>query len=550
MGRVGIETLDQRRLAALLAAGRGLVAQLQLDAVLEELLRVACELTGARYAALGVLDDDRRSLARFVTRGIDAATHAAIGDLPRGRGVLGELIRHPHPLRLADVGSHPASYGFPAHHPPMRTFLGVPVVIRGEPWGNLYLTEKDAGEFDAADEETAVVLAGWAAIAVENARLYEDAGERRDEAEHAVRRLEAAMAIARAVGSETALDRVLELVVKRGRALVDARSVVLLLAERGDLHLAAAAGEVAPGAIGTRFPISGSTAGAILHAGRPERIAGVASRLESLGVPDSQTALLVPLVYRGTPHGLLAAFDRDAPDSGFADEDERLLVAFAASAATAVATARSVADDRLRHSLAAAEQERRRWARELHDETLQAFGALQVLLASALRRATPEAIEQAAREAVEHIGTEIENLRTLITELRPAALDELGLEPALESLTRRTATVQGFELDLAVDVGGRLDRDLETTGYRLVQEALTNIAKHARADRVSVRVELDFETLRIEVRDDGRGFDPDSPPEGFGLVGMRERVALAGGELEVTSQPGETVIRATLPAAP
>ncbi|HEX5620911.1 MAG TPA: GAF domain-containing protein, partial [Solirubrobacteraceae bacterium] len=243
---MGIETLDQRRLAALLAAGRGLVAQLQLDAVLEELLRVACELTGARYAALGVLDDDRQSLARFVTRGIDAETHAAIGDLPRGRGVLGELIRDPRPLRLADVNRHPASFGFPVHHPPMRTFLGVPVVIRGEPWGNLYLTEKDAGEFDAADEETAVVLADWAAIAVENARLYEDAGERRDEAEHAVRRLEAAMVIARAVGSETDIDRVLELVVKRGRALVDARSVVLLLAEHGDLHLAAAAGEVTP----------------------------------------------------------------------------------------------------------------------------------------------------------------------------------------------------------------------------------------------------------------------------------------------------------------
>jgi two-component system, NarL family, sensor histidine kinase DevS len=545
MRRVGIETLDPRRLAALLAAGRGLVAQLELDAVLEELLRIACELTGARYAALGVLDDDRRLLARFVTRGIDAETHAAIGELPRGRGVLGELIRHPHPLRLDDVGSHPASYGFPAHHPPMKTFLGVPVLIRGEPWGNLYLTEKADGSFDAADKETAVVLADWAAIAVENARLYGDAGQRRDEAEHAVRRLEAAMAIARAVGSETDLDRVLELVVKRGRALIDARSVVLLLVEHGELHLAAAAGEVSADAIGTRFPIAGSAVGAILHGGRPQRITDGADRL---GVPDSESALLVPLLYRGTAHGLLAAFDRDAGDARFADEDERLLVAFAASAATAVATARSVADERLRHSLAAAEQERRRWARELHDETLQALGGLQVLLSSAVRRGTPEALEQSIREAVEHIGTEIESLRTLITELRPAALDELGLEPALESLTSRLAAVEGLEVELAVDVGGRLDRDLETTVYRLVQEALTNIAKHARAEHVAVRVERDGDVVRVAVRDDGRGFDPQSPPEGFGLVGMRERVTLAGGELEVASQPGETVIRATLPA--
>ena len=549
---MGIETLDQRRLAALLEAGRGLVTQLELDAVLEELLRIACELTGARYAALGVLDDDRRHLARFVTRGVDAATHAAIGELPRGRGVLGELIRHPRPLRLEDVSTHPSSYGFPTHHPPMRTFLGVPVIIRGEPWGNLYLAEKADGVFDAADEETVVVLADWAAIAVENARLYGDAGRQRDEAEHAVRRLEAAMAIARAVGSETDLDRVLELVVKRARALVDARSVVLLLAEQGDLHLAAAAGEVAADAIGTRFPIRGSAAGAILHGGRPERIADVGARFgiadESLGVPDSRTALLVPLVYRGTPHGLLGAFDRTGDDDGFADEDERLLVSFAASAATAVATARSVADARLRHSLAAAEQERRRWARELHDETLQALGALQVLLSAAIRRGTPEALEQSVREAVEHIGTEIESLRTLISELRPAALDELGLEPALESLTRRVATVEGLELDLTVDVGGRLDRELETTVYRLVQEALTNIGKHARAERVVVDVALDYDAVRVEVRDDGRGFDPRTPADGFGLLGMRERVTLAGGDLEVSSQPGETVVRATLPA--
>ena len=548
---MGFATLDEARLAALLDAGRVLVAQLEVDAVLEELLRVACELTGARYAALGVLDDDRRELRRFVTRGVGHAERERIGDPPRGHGILGELIRHPEPLRLADVSDHPRSYGFPAHHPPMHTFLGVPVLIRGEPWGNLYLTEKDGGPFDEADQTAAVILADWAALAVENARLYEDAATRRAEAERAVRRLEATAAIARAVGSETDLDRVLELIVKRGRALLDARSVLLLLVEGDQFHLAAGAGQVATGALGGRFPLADSAMGEVLFSGRPERIDDVPARLRmsdrNLGVTGAATALLVPLVYRNAPLGLLAAFDRFTGDPAFGDEEERLFLAFAASAATAVATARSVAEDRLRHSIASAEQERRRWARELHDETLQALGALQVLLSSALRRGDPEALRQSAREAVDYIGTEIESLRTLITELRPAALDEIGLAPAIESLGQRLAAVEGLEVDVEVEVGGRLDPELETTVYRIVQEALTNIAKHARAEHVRIDVALDYDVVRVEVTDDGRGFDPEARVDGFGLVGMRERVALAHGQLEIESAAGRTVVRASLP---
>ena len=509
--------LDRARLARLLAAGRGLVAQLEVDAVLDELLQVARDLTGARYAAIGVLDAERAELERFITRGIDEGDRARIGDLPRGHGVLGELIRHPVPLRLDDVGRHPRSYGFPAHHPPMTTFLGVPVVIRGEPWGNLYLTDKAGGPFDEADEATAVILADWAALAVENARLHEDAAHGRAEAERGVRRLEATAAIARAVGAEPDLDRVLELIVKRGRALLDARAVVLLLGDGGTFELAAAAGE--PPAM-----LAEAAAGAVVASGRPERIGD---------------ALFVPLLYRGAALGVLAAYEP-------AHEDEQLFLAFAASAATAVATARSVAEERLRQSLAAAERERRYWARELHDETLQALGALRVLLSSALRR--PDTLAEAVAEAVEQIGTDIESLRTLITELRPAALDEIGLAPAIEGLGRRLATVEGLEVDVRVDVGGRLDPELETVLYRLVQEALTNVAKHAGADHATVAVMLDGDVIRVEVGDDGRGFDPDGAADGFGLVGMRERVALARGQLAIESAPGRTVVRATLPA--
>jgi GAF domain-containing protein len=238
----------------LLAAGRSLVADLDLESVLDRVLEVAREVTDARYAALGVLDEERRELERFLTVGIDEATHRAIGDLPRGRGVLGVLIEDPRPLRLESVGDDPRSYGFPPGHPPMERFLGVPVVIRGQAWGNLYLTDRTDGEpFSEADEEAATVLAEWAAIAIENARLYEGVARRREELERAVRRLEASTTIARAVGGETDLSRVLELIVKRGRALVDAQGVLILLREGPGLVVAATAGEVPAGLRGSRL---------------------------------------------------------------------------------------------------------------------------------------------------------------------------------------------------------------------------------------------------------------------------------------------------------
>ena len=162
--------LDSVRLARLLDAGRAHEAQLDPLADLDGILATAREVTGARYAALGILDEQRTSLDRFVTVGVDEQTRAAIGDLPRGRGVLGVLITEPKPLRLTNVSEHPRSYGFPEGHPPMRGFLGVPIVIRGAAWGNLYLTEKEGGDFTEADEEAAVILADWAATAIEIGR--------------------------------------------------------------------------------------------------------------------------------------------------------------------------------------------------------------------------------------------------------------------------------------------------------------------------------------------------------------------------------------------
>jgi signal transduction histidine kinase len=265
--------------------------------------------------------------------------------------------------------------------------------------------------------------------------------------------------------------------------------------------------------------------------------------------------VVVPLVFRGRAVGALSAFDAE-DGGGFSEHHERLLQAFAASAATAVVTAQSVAADRLRASLDAAERERRRWARELHDETLQALGALRVLISSGLRTGSPEALERVARDAVEQLTTEIASLRTLITELRPAALDDLGLQPALEALAERVRVVEGLQVELEVDTHGpagrgqeRLPGDVETAVYRLVQEALTNVAKHARATRVDVSVVEHDGQVSVRVRDDGRGFDPAERTAGFGLTGMRERAELAGGSLRVESTRGRgTVVSARLGA--
>ncbi len=540
----------------MLGVGRELVTELDLGVVLDRVLQTAREITGAQYAALGILNEQRTELDQFLTAGVDEQTRRAIGDLPRGRGVLGALIEHPEPLRLKDVGQHPSSYGFPAGHPVMRSFLGVPVRIGGEAWGNLYLTEKDGGEFTEQDEEAAVILADWAAVAIVNARLYETSELRRQEAERAIRGLEATRDIAVAIGGEIGLEHVLELIVKRGRALVGARSLVIMLRDADELVVQASAGHVEE-TRGIRLPIAQSTSGQVLERGQPERITDVEARLRiapaAFGVADSQTALLVPMVYRGEGVGVLAAFDRGEEGSVFSEEDEQLMRTFAASAATAVALAQSVQSDRLRSSLAAADAERRRWARELHDETLQGLGGLRLLLSSARRGEDLTRAQEAMGEAVEHIEREIANLRAIITELRPAALDELGLRTAIEALVDRHRELHAVQIDSELRLPGpskdetRFSEDLETTVYRLVQEALTNIAKHADASHISVTVHSSDGELHVEVRDNGAGFDPTAASEGFGLAGMRERVALAGGTLAVDTGDRGTLVKACLP---
>jgi signal transduction histidine kinase len=547
---------DPALLRRLLDVCRSVVSELDLEVVLQRVVEEACEITEAKYGALGVMNDARDGLDRFITTGIDKETHAAIGDLPRGRGVLGVLISDSRPLRLSNVGSHPRSYGFPPAHPPMSTFLGVPILIRGEAYGNLYLTEKAGGrDFDEVDEEAVGVLADIAGIAIDNARLYQRVEGRRDELERAVIGLEATTEIARAVGGETDLGRILELIAKRGRALVNARTVVILLEDKGEFDVVTVAGEIDDGVVGRRLPVAESLYGQVLQSRQPERIGDLPSRLRtvrhSIGV-KAEAALAVPLVFKGKALGVLVAYDHERGSGRFTMSEQQLLVSFAASAATAVGTAKTVAQEHLRHSIQAAELERRRWARELHDETLQGLGALNVLLSAGLNGN----LENAVRQSLGLLEEQIAALRSLISDLRPAVLDDLGVQPALEALAERLASTAGMTVELKVDLAfereeapTRLTPEIENAIYRLVQETLTNVIKHALTDRAAVSVLESNGSVAVEVRDFGVGFDLDEITGGFGLIGMRERAELVDGKLAVASTPGEgTTVSIVLPA--
>jgi signal transduction histidine kinase len=345
----------------------------------------------------------------------------------------------------------------------------------------------------------------------------------------AVTRLEAFAEIARAVGGETELRTVLDRILEHGRAIVEARTLVAYLEQNGELVAAA--------------PTDG------LRAGLPARVGSTEELIESVLRAEEPT-LVVRLRWQGETLGALAAV---APLHGpsFGDEAEELMGSVAASAATAVATAKSVAADRLRHEIQASEEARARWARELHDETLQGLVGLRMLLASVRRADSPEHIDGAVSNALEQTRREIVNLRSLIAELRPAALDELGLDAAIETLSERSAAAAGLEVETRLELNGdgaaRLAPETETTVYRVVQEALSNAARHSGGSLVRVEVAEREGMVDVTVADNGHGFDPAATTNGFGLRGMRERVHLAGGSMSIDSSAHGSVVRARLP---
>jgi signal transduction histidine kinase len=538
---------DAYRLRLLVDTGISLSSELSLDVLLQRIVETAAQLTGARYAALAVVDATGKRLERFLTTGMDAETQAAIGGVPLGRGILGVVLREARPLRLSRIAGDDRSVGFPPGHPDMTAFLGVPILLRGTVYWNLYLTDKsDGSEFTEEDEEVTQLLGAQAAVAIENARLHETSTRW-------LRQLESLNEISNALASQIELEPQLGIVAARLRELLDARIVLVAIPDTPDaLRVAAADGQVADAVLGTRLELAASKVGRVLERAVSERVDAIADDSEvdqeaarRLG---ATTALYVPLIVEGRAIGVVAAHDKRGDDPRFGDEDVRVAESLAKRAAIAIDMSRRVSRDAMRRVVDAQELERTRLARELHDETGQALTSILLGLKELEQGVGPGQTERVAAVRKLVVST-LQGVRRLAVELRPAALDDFGLAPALERLVENHRQHKEIAIDLEIRIGDeRLPADVETTMYRIVQEALTNIAKHAQATRISVLVTRKQNAAVVVVEDDGGGFDAASPTAGLGLSGMRERVALVGGKLRLETSPGAgTTIAAEVP---
>ena len=501
----------------------------------------AATLTGARYAALGVIDRTGTELERFITTGVDDVTRERIGALPRGRGILGVLIEEARPLRLHDLSADPRAVGFPPHHPPMHGFLGVPIMLRAVAYGNLYLCEKRDGlDFTEEDEDITRMLAAQAAVAVENARLYEEQARW-------LRQLESLNELGTELASELDLDVLLGIVARRLRDLVGARlvGVALLVGDR-DLRLQAAAGDLADELRGVQLSYGHSKSWRVLERRRSELSDDMANDpevdREDVASFGGRTGLWVPLVVQDRPLGVLVMHDKLGPDPRFDQGDLRLAQTFADRTAVAVDLSARVARDALRRVVEAQELERRRLARELHDETGQALASI-LLGLRAVEDAKGDAELRAATAMLRQLAvTTLQDVRRLAVELRPKTLDDFGLVAALDRLGSGFTEQTGIVVDISARIGEtRLVPEVETALYRIVQEALTNVAKHAQARHVSVVLNRSARSVIAVIEDDGRGFSAQSTPTdslGLGLIGMQERVGLLSGRIQIESTEG------------
>jgi signal transduction histidine kinase len=542
------------RLRALVGAGMALTSELSLDALLLRLVEVASDLTGARYAAIGVTNQAGTALDRFITTGIDEDLRRTIGDLPRGRGILGLLISDQHALRLHDLTEHPASVGFPPGHPSMRSFLGVPVQLRGVAFGNLYLCEKRGGlDFGEEDDEIVSLLAAQAAVAIENARLYESAT-------HWLRQIETLNEVGNAMLEEVDLPRLLALVARRLRELIGARLVVISLpTDSGELRIEATDGDGGESLVGRARSLERTKIGRVFSRRRSERVDSLADdpevdRESVLQIAEAtgvlpRSALYAPLIKRDRSVGLIAVYDRDGNDPRFSDADQRLSETFADRAAVAVDVSQRVARDTLRRIVAGQEAERSLMARELHDQTGQALTSILLGLRS-IEDAKPDQIRDRVAGLRGLVTEALQDVRRLAVDLRPSTLDDFGVVTAIQRLCSDVAAKSGISIDFhATREGDRMSREVESCLYRVVQEALTNVIKHAGAGNVSVLLAPGERDLTLIVEDDGVGFDPAAVDrERLGLVGMRERVALVDGSLTMESALGQgTTLRVMVP---
>ncbi|MEU4261828.1 sensor histidine kinase [Streptomyces argenteolus] len=539
-------------LDAVMSLGRGL----ELAEVLRGIVEAAVTLTDAEYGALGIVGDDQ-TLLEFLTVGMSDELTAGIGQTPCGRGILGELIHHPEPLRLTDLSSHPHSYGFPPHHPPMHSFLGVPVRVRDQVFGNLYLTEKRGGQgFDADDEALLTTLSIAAGVAIDNARMYEESRRREQ-------RLEALGEITRALLSGTDADEVLHLVAERAMEVAGADRAAVLLppslpdalplsdvakapAELARLTVAVAHGRDADRVRGLSVPALGSLAGLAARTGTPVHCADVRTDPRAHPLGDGAEEGLGPVVAVplrvGTGAMGALRLGRPAGRPSFDDTEVSLVSGFADQAAIALELARGQA----KSEELAIMHDRDRIARDLHDLAIQRLFATGMTLQSTTRAIAdrPEAAER-VRRAVDDLDTTIRIVRSTIFDLRTDGSSHGGLRHRIAETARTTARALGFRPSVRIDgpVDSVVPDDLAEHVAAVAAEAVSNASRHAGASRIDIALRAD-DAVTLTVTDDGIGPGTGThtggrrAQRGGGLANMRERAELCGGTLTVEESAG------------
>jgi signal transduction histidine kinase len=520
-------------LRALLTANRSIVEELSLPEVLRRVVAAAQTVAGARYAALGVIGPDGL-LEEFVHTGMTADEVMQIGDLPRGRGILGALIETPVAIRRDRIATDPLSSGFPDGHPPMTSFLGVPVRSRGVVFGNLYLTDRaDGRAFSAEDEELVLALAATAGIAIENARLYEDARRRQDW-------LAAAAEISRRLLSPSSdktvvLQRIADTVARI--AVADVAAVVLPTDdEPEDLEIAVVAGHDAEGLRGMRYQRAGTLdwlameegAGILLDAVEDQHLHVHLTAAMSVG-----PVMALPLIGEWGPRGVIVVGRVEARPR-FTEAELTLAGGFAAQAALALELADARADQQRLTVL----EDRNRIARDLHDHVIQRLYASGLTLQSALATPGDEQLHGLLARTVADLGDTIRQIRTSIFELTDQDPDRAGPRAAVLDVVRRAGA--GLRTRPRVSFVGPVDTAVDDAMIgdltAVVSEALTNVVRHADAEVVEVSVRVTGGRVRVVVSDDGVGLG--DRPRGRGLNNLQRRAAEAGGSLTLETPEG------------
>ena len=527
----------QQDMRGLLEAVVSVAEDLSLEAVLDRVVTSACRLLKARYGALGVIGEDR-SLSHFITVGIDDDLARRIGPRPTGHGVLGLLISDPLPLRLHDLREHPKAYGFPAHHPPMKSFLGVPIRVRDVVFGNLYLTEKEGGEdFSPEDEDLAVALAAAAGVAIENARLYEDARRRASW-------LEACMDVTgRMLGGERALepDKPLEesnwgLNLIADRALRESGaclSLILIPAENGSSYrVLGASGEHAGHFAGDLLALDSEAVRSVAAGGPPARIDEARTVLGPTEGLNLGELLAIDLGAHGAHHGLLILV-RAAGAGGFPVTDIEMGAVFGSHVVLALELDRV---HRLREQLVLF-TDRDRIAKDLHDVVIQRLFAAGLSIQSLRRFTNNEAALARIDSVTGELDETIRDLRDTIYSLRTGSGERELLSSRILQVVRSATRSLSFAPHLSLNgpVDSVLDDDTVVNLLAVISEALSNAVRHSGAESISVSVSAEDGRLLLAVEDDGCGFMEPAP--GNGLANMERRAGELNGTFSISSTP-------------